>query len=901
MPEPMRTWTHGGFEAFSKGRFEDGGSNLYVNARGIIETIHRTDIDDDGYVDIVLPNHQGYAERGPTWIYRPGAGDGEEWSRRELPNDSGWMSRIADLDGDGHADLVVVNGENGVTSELESYVYWGGPDGLTGERAELPTVGSYDVAVVDVDGDGLLDLVFPSAWVDHHNPGRPRPLQVYRQLPGRQFEDASERCALVGVGALALAAGDLNGDGHTDLVVANYRADFAYDTDSFVYWGTADGFDTDAPLRLPSRAAVQALVADLNGDGWPEIVFCGHNTVQIYWNEGGAFHPDHRLFIEVEGLWSEFRVGSLHAAAADVDGDGHTELIIAAQEGLQIRRADDLETVAQLLRLPYAHQVHAADLNGDGRPELIASRYEDGYTHDVDSIIFWNGPGGFDAERVTRLPTHGAVGITAGDLDGDDEPVVVVNNTMIGFSKSNPVLPSYIYLGGVDAGYRVERRLELPVGGSNGCALVDCDLDGYPDFVFSRSDGLRLFPNGPQGPHPERFYDLPCRLPNHQVADLNRDGWLDLLVLSQTYDDRPETMASSSVIYYGSAEGYSVERSEILPTYCSGVGYLADVTRNGWLDILVCDKRGYVAIYLGSPEGYSPDRVTRIAMFGKDWKGSLTAAADLNHDGWLDLIVGTSGHLTRTPDTFTIFYGGPDGYSWDRSQHYQGGYTPGRISVADLNNDGNLDLIIPAYSTDLTRVLPVQVFWNDGERVDLEHPLDLPADSGFSALPVDLNRNGYIDVMLACHRSNVSHKVDSLIYWNGPEGLSPERTTRLPGMGPHRMNARDPGNAYTREPYESYVSPPHDSEGLRPVRIWWEAEVPETTDLRFQLRFAGTEQGLASAPWLGPGGEGAFYETTGEEIPGTPHDGRWLQYRAVFTSLYGCRSPKLREVRIDLA
>ena len=182
-----QAWTHCGFESLSEGSFEDAGSNLYVNAKGIIETIHRTDVDNDGYVDIVLPNAQGYNERGPTWIYKPGPGDGASWERRELPTDSGDMCRIVDLDGDGHQDLIIINSSNGVSCELLCYIYWGGPDGLTGERTDLPTVGAYDVAVFDVNGDGRLDLVFPSAWVDHHNPGRPLPLHVYLQGDDRQF------------------------------------------------------------------------------------------------------------------------------------------------------------------------------------------------------------------------------------------------------------------------------------------------------------------------------------------------------------------------------------------------------------------------------------------------------------------------------------------------------------------------------------------------------------------------------------------------------------------------------------------------------------------------------------------------------------------------------------------
>ena len=57
-------WIHRRFEQFSKGSFDNGGDNLYVNAKGIIEMIHRFDVNNDGYVDIVLPNAHGYIERG---------------------------------------------------------------------------------------------------------------------------------------------------------------------------------------------------------------------------------------------------------------------------------------------------------------------------------------------------------------------------------------------------------------------------------------------------------------------------------------------------------------------------------------------------------------------------------------------------------------------------------------------------------------------------------------------------------------------------------------------------------------------------------------------------------------------------------------------------------------------
>ena len=66
-----RAWIHKGFEQFSRGSFDNGGDGLYVNTKGVIEMVHRFDVNNDGYVDIVLPNSHGYSERGTTWIYTP--------------------------------------------------------------------------------------------------------------------------------------------------------------------------------------------------------------------------------------------------------------------------------------------------------------------------------------------------------------------------------------------------------------------------------------------------------------------------------------------------------------------------------------------------------------------------------------------------------------------------------------------------------------------------------------------------------------------------------------------------------------------------------------------------------------------------------------------------------------
>ena len=859
-------WTQVGFKQFSQGHFDDGGSNLYVDVHGVIQIINTLDVNGDGYPDLVLANSHDIIERGPTWQLHPDKGPGTSWKRKELANDSGWMSRVIDVDIDGFPDLVVVNGENGVTSLLNSYVYWGGPEGLTGERTEFPTVGAYDVVSMDLSHDGFPDLIFPSAWTDHHDPGRPLPLRVFLQQGKRKFVDATQQYGITGVAAVALATADLNGDGFPDLVVANSRKQYDPNTDSYVYWGTSRGLDTRMPLYLPTHGALQILTEDLNKDGTPDLIFTGGNQVQIFWNRRGKFDPADQLQFTVRGASASFNAGAIHAAIADLGGHGEKDLILATAAGIQIRAASDLRKVQTALAVSNASWVTAADLDGDGRPELVVSRYHDGVQYDTESPIFWNSPSGFAADRVSWVPTKGAMGNTVGNLEGNGRPVVVYNSTMSGHCCG---VPSYIYLGNKEAQYSPEHRLDLPIpGGSYQSVIADLDLDGFTDMVFTTGDGLRIFKGGPDGPRPDRFVDLPTKnkvLQDVVAADFNHDGYLDLLAVLENI----------------------------------GAGaYLADVNRDGYLDVLFDDQRGHVLIYLGGPKGFSKDRVWKVHCPALASGGRINVA-DLNKDGWLDLIVSTMGHYVGRKDTLHIYYGSPDGFRPENSQAYFAGYSPVYTAVADLNRDGNLDLVSSAYSTPSARVIPAQIFWGNGKTVDFDHPFNLPAEGSSAVLLDDLNRDGWIDIFVASHRNDLGHRVDSLIYWNGPNGFSTDRVTRLPGLGPHGIVSRDRGNAYTREPEEAYTSSAHEMGSRTPSRIGWIADVAPPLHLRFQVRYATTNLALEKAKWMGPGGEGTYFERSGAEISYVPHSARWLQYRAIFVSPYGCGTPRLRKVRID--
>ena len=149
MQEP---WITRGFDGFRLGSFGNGGQNLYVSAAGILQRIHHMDLDGDGRADWLICNSQNHWERPPCSVYREPLSDQEPVA---LPSDGSISGTVADLNGDGYADLVLAMDYNGSRSDLNAFIYYGGPEGL-GEhsRLEIPVPRARAVACGDFNGDG---------------------------------------------------------------------------------------------------------------------------------------------------------------------------------------------------------------------------------------------------------------------------------------------------------------------------------------------------------------------------------------------------------------------------------------------------------------------------------------------------------------------------------------------------------------------------------------------------------------------------------------------------------------------------------------------------------------------------------------------------------------------------
>lgn len=890
-------WTHTGFAELSKGRFADAGRNVYVSRRGRIQLINRTDLNGDGHADVSIANGHGKTEKEDVFVYLNGGSDFNALERLDLPANGAHAAAIADLDQDGFNDLVLAQRDNGITSRLNAYIYWGGADGFTPRRrAELPAFAAVDVAIGDFNGDGWADLAF--ACRNESGAGTV-PTVYWNSASGF---DPVRRQDLPGGWERTIAA-DWDRDGIVDLVASTSRT-------VLLFRGGRRGLSEPLPLAKGGQVIA---VGDWSGDGKPDLVVAESTGLNFY-AQGAGEQPTFKVEVgNASGLaWSDFDADGrmdLLVGISDRSGNEFTDSFVLWNDpaGFTRRERARLPTVG-------ARGVAAADLNGDGFPDAVIANHQAYNENEIQSFVYWNSKGSFDPDRKTMLDTRGATGVAVGDIDRDRRPDLVFVNSNGKWQEGWS--PNFVYWGDGGRGFSVDRRTEIPGYYTTGSVQADLNDDGWVDLGFNEGghasgrpgtlDGVYLWWGSPDGFSVARRSILSVRHPTGglRAADLDRNGWLDLIVGAY---ERDASGDGGLVIYWGRAEGYSVQHRQVLSTGSpSREPLVADLNGDGYLDLAAAptDVNG-LFIFWGHPDGYDSERRT---VLGGDRQFAHAEAADLNGDGHLDLIAPTRKIGDRTEGDSFVYYGSAEGFSESRRVGLptMAGYDP---SVADLNRDGWLDIVFPNYSATRLgrRTLPVYIYWGSANGFDPSRRQELPANAGAGSMIVDFDGDGWLDLFVACHREDGSsdeagkphtHHTESFIYWNGPGGFQPSARTALPSVGAHAQVSTDVGNVATRELAEYYISPawvPSD-ERRRVRRISWEADTPHGTAVRLQLRTADSEKGLEDARWSGPAGPDTWFESPGALVPRDMVNGPWVQYRARLSTPNGGPTPYLTAV-----
>jgi FG-GAP-like repeat len=283
------------------------------------------------------------------------------------------------------------------------------------------------------------------------------------------------------------------------------------------------------------------LVADMNGDGNPDIVLtCGSLTqdkpdpqsgfVAAFWGDGrGAFQAAQPLI--------PIGAGGLKAAVGDLNNDRRFDIVVIGHDSyaatilLQDERgqfhADSKPTVqASTGDHPHTHDVALADVNGDGKLDLLTTNADDGNV----SVLLGDGAAGFEPANGSPFAAgqHPYEGLTLGDLNDDDKLDVVVPN-LLGRAVS-------VLLGDGVGGFAAAPGSPFAVGDRPGfVTLGDLTGDSKLDIVAThdddafvyvlRGDGRGVFQ--PTAGSPVKLNETVW---GAGVADMNADGKNDLIL-----------------------------------------------------------------------------------------------------------------------------------------------------------------------------------------------------------------------------------------------------------------------------------------------------------------------------------------------------------------------------------
>ncbi len=674
------------------------------------------DVNGDGYADVIVGSSfytNTKTQEGAAFIFHgsttgiasggPSAASSTFYSVQTNAQLGTSVAGAGDVNGDGYADVIIGAPlyDNGQTDEGAALVFLGSSSGVASGNPSTASatleanvansrLGTSVACAGDLNGDGYADVIVGASryirTVSNEGAalvflGSPSGIASGNPNTAAVFLYSGQSNAQFGFSVAG--AGDVNGDGYSDILVGSYQYDHPEVDEgaAFIYLGSPKGVASGNPSTAATLESNQdsanlglsvASAGDVNGDGYADVIVGAPYYDNGQTDEGAAF-----VFL-----------GSANGIANA-----------------------DPSTASAILESDQANAImgwsvaSAGDVNGDGYADVIvgAPGYANGQTNEGGALIFLGSSGGvasgnpttaaavLESDQVNAFMGWSVAGV--GDVNGDGYGDVIVGAPFYSNGEVNEGA-AFIFHGSSTG---------IPSGNASSANTM----------IESNQASARL---------------------GYSVAgagDINGDGFSDVIVGAPYYDD-PEVDEGAAFVYLGTPSGIAsgnpssaasvIESNQDSANLGYSVAGAGDVNGDGFADVVVGapnysngeSGEGVAMVFLGSVWGLDtgnplplPSAILESNQASAQMGFSVAGAGDVNGDGYGDVIVGAPYYANGQSNegaafiflgsTFGVASGNPATASaiLESNQADAGlGYCV--ASAGDVNGDGYTDVIVGA-------------------------------------------------------------------------------------------------------------------------------------------------------------------------------------------------------------